>query len=736
METLELLAPAKDYNIGIAAIDCGADAVYIAAEHFGARQAAGNSLQDIARLCDYAHRYGAKIFLTLNTILFDSELSAAGELMMAAQDAGVDAIIVQDFAVLELARQLPDFHLPLHASTQCAIRTAEQAEFLESLGFSRLILERQLSLDDIRAIRAAVSCELEFFVHGALCVCYSGNCYLSSCLTGRSANRGECAQPCRSRYDLIDEDSGKVLLHDKALLSLKDYNLKHRLSELAAAGISSFKIEGRLKNESYVKNVVRDYSTALEQLCSGGEYRRSSFGVVSGGFTPDTDKTFNRSYTELFIDGRRGQWAAMDAAKSMGEYIGRIRSVDRRGNFLELTVDTTQSNYSDSIKPDLAKSNGTRPDKGVRLNNGDGFAFIAKDGSVAGFRADVCSGNRIICQAERTASGQPQSWRTISGIKAGLALYRNLNVAFEKELAAKPCKRLLRADIGLNFVCEDAAPQHIPGTNSAASLLPATDTAAVFHWIVEVNAVAEDGRTVHLGFDFDTEQAANTERMEQLLESQLNKTAGSFIFTYRPATGTITIEGPAHNPCAGTSAEVSSAHITGTDNPDSARRTGDGVTALPLLKASDINMIRRSLAEALESIPTNGIPLLNRTKERLGAVKSATATTSPSVFSAKESAATTANTFLPDSSYRSNIANHLAESAYRKAGAAAVEQAYELGGRHGAELMRTKYCIRYELGLCPKYQNGKPPKHLALINNGVRLRLNFDCGHCEMTVSE
>lgn len=697
--TLELLAPAKDYNIGIAAIDCGADAVYIAAEHFGARQAAGNSLQDIARLCDYAHRYGAKIFLTLNTILFDSELSAAGALMMAAQDAGVDAIIVQDFAVLELARQLPDFHLPLHASTQCAIRTAEQAEFLESLGFSRLILERQLSLDDIRAIRAAVSCELEFFVHGALCVCYSGNCYLSSYLTGRSANRGECAQPCRSRYDLIDEDSGKVLLHDKALLSLKDYNLKHRLSELAAAGISSFKIEGRLKNESYVKNVVRDYSTALEQLCSGGEYRRSSFGVVSRGFTPDTDKTFNRSYTELFIDGRRGQWAAMDAAKSMGEYIGRIRSVDRRGNFLEFTVDTTQSNYSDCIKPDLAKSNGTRPDKGTRLNNGDGFAFIAKDGSVAGFRADVCSGNRIICQAERTDSGRPQSWRTISGIKAGLALYRNLNVAFEKELVAKPCKRLLRANVRLSFVCEYAASQHIPDTNSAASLPPATDTAAAFHWIVEVDAVAEDGRTVRLGFDFDTEQAANTERMEQLLESQLNKTAGSFIFTYR-------------------------------------RSTGDGVTALPLLRASDINMIRRSLAEALESIPTNGIPLLNRTPERLGAVKSAIDEASQSGFTVPKRADTATGTFLPDSSYRANIANHLSESAYRKAGAAAVEQAYEFGDRRGAELMRTKYCIRYELGICPKYQNGKPPKHLALINNGVRLRLNFDCGHCEMTVSE
>lgn len=693
--TLELLAPAKDYNIGIAAIDCGADAVYIAAEHFGARQAAGNSLQDIALLCDYAHRYGAKIFLTLNTILFDSELSAAGELMMSAQEAGVDAIIVQDLAVLELAGQLPGFNLPLHASTQCAIRTPEQAKFMEGLGFSRLILERQLSLDDIRAIRAAVSCELEFFVHGALCVCYSGNCYLSSYLTGRSANRGECAQPCRSRYDLVDEDSGKVLLRDKALLSLKDYNLKQRLSELAAAGISSFKIEGRLKNESYVKNVVRDYSTALDLLCANRKYRRSSFGIVSGGFTPDTDKTFNRGYTELFIDGIRGPWAAMDAAKSMGEYIGRIRSVDRRGDYMDITVETTQSNGSDCIKPCFAKINGARPDKGVRLNNGDGFAFVAKDGSVAGFRADVCSGNHIRCRA-------------FPDIRAGISIYRNLNVAFEKELAAKPCKRLLRADVRLGFSCSSATPRHILSTGSGVSFPPTTDTAAVFHWIVEVNAVAEDGRTVRLGFDFDTEQAANTERMEQLLESQLNKTAGSFIFTYSP----------------------------GSDNMTSVRSTGDKATALPLLRTADINMIRRSLAEALESIPTNGIPLLNRTPERPGAAKSAMDEASQSGFTSTKRAVTAAGTFMPDSSYRANIANHLAESAYRKAGAAAVEQAYELGGRRGAELMRTKYCIRHELGLCPKYQNGKPPKHLALINNGVRLRLNFDCGLCEMTVSE
>ena len=327
---LELLAPARDYQIGIAAIDCGADAVYIAGPQFGARQAAGNEIEDIRRLCEYAHKYGVRIFVTLNTILYDSELESAYRQMLAVQEAGADAIIVQDLAILAMAEKgigdvKGEIRIPLHASTQCAIRTPEQAIFLESLGFSRLILERELSLQQIRAIRGAVSCELEFFVHGALCVCYSGQCYLSEKIAGRSANRGACIQACRSRYDLVDAN-GKVLVRDKALLSLKDYNLRDRIDELADAGITSFKIEGRLKNASYVKNVVMDYSLALETLVSKhpDRYERGSFGTVCGGFSPDTRKTFNRGYTELYIDGKRGSWACMDAAKSMGEEIGTV----------------------------------------------------------------------------------------------------------------------------------------------------------------------------------------------------------------------------------------------------------------------------------------------------------------------------------------------------------------------------------------------------------------------------
>ena len=287
MISLELLAPARTADIGIAAIDCGADAVYIAGPGFGARQAAGNSLEDIARLCAYAHRFGARIFLTVNTIVYDGELEEVHALMRAAQEAGVDAFIVQDLALT----QWEDITVPLHASTQCAIRTPEKARWLSSLGFSRLVLERELSLAQVREIAAAVDCEIEAFVHGALCVCYSGQCYLSEHLAGRSANRGACVQACRSLYDLVDGD-GKVLLRDKALLSLKDFRLLDALPDLAEAGVTSFKIEGRLKNISYVRNVVREYSLALDRLVAAHpeKYRRASFGTVSQGFAPARTK--------------------------------------------------------------------------------------------------------------------------------------------------------------------------------------------------------------------------------------------------------------------------------------------------------------------------------------------------------------------------------------------------------------------------------------------------------------
>ena len=622
MRQLELLAPARDYQIGIAAIDCGADAVYIAGPQFGARQAAGNGIDDIRRLCEYAHRYGVRIFVTLNTILYDSELESAYRQMLAVQEAGADAIIVQDLAIMSMAEKgigniKGEIRIPLHASTQCAIRTPEQARFLESLGFSRLILERELSLKEIKAIRDAVSCELEFFVHGALCVCYSGQCYLSEKIAGRSANRGACIQACRSRYDLVNAD-GKVLVKDKALLSLKDYNLRGRIDELAEAGITSFKIEGRLKNESYVKNVVRDYSMALEDLVSKhpDSYERGSFGTVYGGFKPDTRKTFNRGYTELYIDGKRGSWACMDAAKSMGEEIGTV---------------TALNGDKSSVQIRFAA-------KDIVLANGDGFSFVAKDGTVMGFRGDVCSGTSIKC-------------KSTPSLYIGAKIYRSLNAVFEKELERQACTRRISADVTLRFICEEGS------------------------WKVKAMAVTEDGRCAEIYQEAGNQTADNQERMLATIESQIGKTTG--MFTFR-------LDGIEH----------------------------DGT--LPFMPASAINAIRRSLADSLEAMPCISKELQN---------------IRPDTENGKG---------LPQNevSYKSNVANELSAAVYSAAGATKVEEAYELGHQDGAELMRTRYCIRYELGMCPKHHKVKDSGPLFLLNNGQRFSLHFDCRNCEMTLTE
>ena len=632
MRQLELLAPARDLQIGIAAIDCGADAVYIAGPRFGARQAAGNEIEDIRQLCDYAHKFGARIFVTLNTILYDNELEDAYRFMLEVQEAGADAIIVQDLAVVQMARngiagRFEPLRIPLHASTQCSIRTPEQAAFLESLGFSRLILERELSLDQIRAIRAAVTCELEFFVHGAICVCYNGQCYLSEHLCGRSANRGACIQACRSRYDLVDEN-GKVLVKDKALLSLKDYNLKARIRELAEAGITSFKIEGRLKNESYVRNVVRDYSLELDRIvesCDG--FERWAWGRVCGGFTPNTNKTFNRGYTELFIDGKKGKWAAMDAPKGMGEEIGEVTSLNKDKSALTL-----------------------RMRKGdITLNNGDGFSFVARSGDVCGFRGDVCEGNMIRCKA-------------VSELFVGARVFRNIDIAFEKEIERNPGKREI--SVGVTIDC-----------------------GMMRSGIIRVSAQSEDGRNVTMETECSDQVAENRERMLGMFESQIGKSVGHYKFSL------------------------------------------DGIIAdeeLPFMSASALNGIRRSLAEELDKHSCQKKDILHR---KLGRKVE---NDRPSV---------------KDVTYKQNISNMLSEQIYTEVGAHVQEKAFEQTHRPGAELMRTRYCIKYELGICPVHQKAlasnlpthlrdiKPSTRLFLLNNGKRLALHFDCANCEMTLT-
>ena len=675
-------------DIGIAAIDCGADAVYIAGPAFGARQAAGNSMEDIRRLTEYAHRFGARIFLTLNTILFDNELAEAERLLAEAKDAGVDAIIAQDLAVWELT------DLPVHASTQCAIRTPEKARLYEGIGASRLVLEREMSLDQIRAIRSSVDCELEFFVHGALCVCYSGQCYMSERIAGRSANRGECIQACRSLYDLVDED-GNVLVRNKALLSLKDYNLKDRLQDLADAGICSFKIEGRLKNISYVRNVVRAYSLALDELVAANpeKLRRVSFGRSEGGFTPDLAKTFNRGYTQLFLDGKRsGNWSSMDAPKSIGEEVGTV-----------VSIAPMRQNFSNGKRPSEENITITLRMKnpGDRLQNGDGFSFLSKGrGEIVGFRGDVCQGNRITC-------------RNVTGLYPGAKLYRNLSNAFEKELNSDLPVRRISVSVDISVIVVPVTSTSSGTEEDRSPSLPKRLSEPTYS--LKINAVSQDGRSVKLEREAGHNAAENPERMRGMFATQISKATGIYSFTLR-------------------SLEV---------------ETPDG--SLPFLPTSALNAIRRDLAAALEEMPCRAIPLpVNQASSRTGNAEYPVL--EPDVLSqVQDIQETTSNG--PHLSYKANIANHIARKIYMSLGASRTDDAFEISHRPDAELMRTKYCIRYELGLCPVHQAGRqhgranhtsgmvnPPipssrkTNLYLTNNGKRYHLAFDCANCEMVV--
>ena len=325
MRYIELLAPAKDALSALSAIEAGADAVYIGGARFGARQAAGNAVGEIARVVEYAHRFGVRVHATLNTLLYDDELAEAERQARELIAAGVDALIVQDMALRRM-----DLPVELHASTQVHTMTPERARFLEQCGFARVILERAMSLDEIRAVCAATQAEVECFVHGAICVGYSGRCFLSRSMGPRSGNRGACSQPCRLTWDLTD-GNGRRYIAGKHLLSVRDLNLSARIGELIDAGVTSFKIEGRLKDINYIRNVVSYYRRAVDEALSvRPACRRASVGESRPDFEPDTAKSFTRGESEYFFDGRRAGVASFDTPKSVGEYVGRVVSADRR----------------------------------------------------------------------------------------------------------------------------------------------------------------------------------------------------------------------------------------------------------------------------------------------------------------------------------------------------------------------------------------------------------------------
>ena len=452
MTSLELLAPAKNLACGIATVDHGADAVYIGASRFGARSAAGNSLDDIRQLCEYAHPFGVKVYVTVNTILYDEELDDTRRLLKDLQETGVDAVLVQDMAILEMMNhgdspndssvaKIRGTVPVIHASTQTDNRTPEKVRWLRDLGFTRVVLARELSVEEIAEIHREVpDVELEVFVHGALCVSYSGLCYASQYCFGRSANRGECAQFCRMKFSLVDNE-GREVERDRYLLSLKDMNQSDHLQELIEAGATSFKIEGRLKDASYVKNVTAAYSQRLNEIISRhpDKYCRSSKGECRYSFTPDLRKTFNRGFTTYFLHGRQTNIASFDTPKAVGEYVGMVKEL--RGDSFNVA--------------------------GVAsFANGDGLCFINADRQLEGFRANRVQGNRI------------WPYRMPQGLRPGIRLYRNNDQEQERLLSKSSAERRIPIRLALRAVDDgfelSALNQtvHIPADHQQAQKPP------------------------------------------------------------------------------------------------------------------------------------------------------------------------------------------------------------------------------------------------------------------------
>ncbi|MBQ8721683.1 MAG: U32 family peptidase [Paludibacteraceae bacterium] len=458
---IELLSPAKNLEVGIAAINHGADAVYIGPSQFGARVAAGNSIEDIAKLVDYAHKYYARVYVTLNTILKDEELEQARLLVNDLYNIGVDALIVQDMALLQM--DLPP--IALHASTQCDTRTVEKVKFLEQCGFEQVVLARETSLATMRQMSEQTNVALEAFVHGALCVSYSGQCYLSEAMRGRSANRGACAQMCRLPYDLLDED-GNTLLHKKHLLSLKDFDASHHLHEMIDAGISSFKIEGRLKDINYVKNITSYYRRKFDAILEGSPRKAASSGKTTLFFEPNPKKTFYRGATDYFLEGRKRDIWSFDTPKSLGEPIGKVKDIWRNA------ISMHNSQFT--------------------IHNGDGLCFLNKKGEFEGFRVNKVESGRLL------PLQMPK-------IEKGTLVYRNSDVAFERILAGKTAER----KIGLHIKVET---QYIASQSQQHLCLSITDI---------------DNISTSFETEVSGELANNPDKMLDTWRTQLSKLGGT-----------------------------------------------------------------------------------------------------------------------------------------------------------------------------------------------------------------
>lgn len=605
MERVELLAPARDLGCGRVAIDCGADAVYLGAPRFGARQKAGNSLQDIAALVAHAHTYWARVYVTVNTLLHDDELPQAVDLIWRLYDTGVDAVIIQDVGLLEA--DLPP--MALIASTQMHNQTPERVAFLEEVGFRRAILARELSLEQIRAIRARTSLELECFVHGALCTGYSGQCYLSYAIGGRSGNRGECAQPCRRKYSLVDAE-GRVLEPPRHLLSLRDLALDAELGALLDAGVTSFKIEGRLKDAAYVKNVVSWYRQQLDRALAERGLARASSGQSHVEFEPDVNKTFNRGYTTYFLHGR-GEPPGAIASKMVGEPVGRVAAV-QGGRFL---IDTP-----------------------LALHGGDGLTWFDAEGELTGTRVNAAEpvGGQVRVTVEDSA-----------GIHPGLEIFRNHDHVFLRQVEQSRPQRRIAVRLKL-----ESTPEGF-----------------------RLEAIDEDGNEAVALLAGVQEPAHKPAQAEEMARRQLAR-AGDTAF------------------------DVTHVELA-WDQPY-------------FLPVSTLNELRRAALACLTEVREANRPRLEGKIERNDVA-------------------------YPESTltYRGNVLNRQAAAFYRRHGVTEIEPAAESGlDMTGRVVMRTRYCVQHQLGLCDGAGNRANVRQpLYLIDaDGRRYRLRFCCAECEMEI--
>jgi putative protease len=605
---VEILSPAKNLIQGIAAINAGADAVYIGAPQFGARSNATNSIDDVAELVKYAHLFKAQVFVVVNTILYDNELEDCKELIHTLYDIGVDALIVQDMAIMEM--DLPP--IVIHASTQANNRDPKHVKFLADAGMKRVVLARELNLDQIKDIHAATDVELEFFVSGALCVSFSGNCYMSIANGERSANRGSCAQNCRLPYNLID-GKGETLISNSHLLSIKDLDLSEQLPNLVEAGITSFKIEGRLKDMVYVKNNTSYLRKKLDAFLENNEtYTKASSGRTFYTFDAEMDRSFNRGYTDYFVNKRSQKIGSWETPKSQGQLIGRI-------------IET--------------KSNGYVIENSELLNNGDGLYFINENGEADGAQINIIVNDIVV----------PNTFRSL---KPGTIIYRNSDANFNK---------LLERD--------DSAVRKI-GVKLIFSETPNG---------FQLFAIDEDGHESVSSFESLKELAKSEDSTIPNIKKNLSKTGNTpFI--------------------------VDEINVDFTNN-----------WFLPISK---INDIRRLVLEQLVDI---------RISEYQREEYQITKTDHPYPVTQLD--------------FTYNVANKLAREFYKRHGVTEIEKAFELQWDPGkSRVMTTKYCVKYELGKCWRFNKDtigeKLVEPLTLKHGENEYKLKFNCKPCEMEIWE